>query len=272
MDRLRAVIRFCEPRRSYITIVTNGYAVGRERLEEVRALGVDKIGVSLESMDPAEHDANRNRPGCFANAFQTLELAREVGFDTAVNTTISRMNFDSPGVRRMLEYCRAHSGVTLDVNPAMPVGNWEGRKDLLLTDLQRQMLFEEFSRFGTVRQDVFPRFGCDGCPAIKESVSVNQAGDVYPCVFIHTRLGNLREHSLKDILDNARGFELFREPIQGCLLSGKHEFYERYLTRTFGKPKPYDGIELYNLGPLPKRSSGRGGGQGGCCGSGGKDA
>lgn len=93
----------------------------------------------------------------------------------------------------------------------------------------------------------FPRFGVRGCPAVKESVSINQAGDVYPCVFIHTRLGNLREESLHTILKRASQFRLFREHHPRCLSGEDQEFYDNFLSKTFGKPKPFDGIELYGL-------------------------
>src|SRR5271157_5231575 len=53
---LDALVAARKPAESYITIVTNGAAVSREKLAHVYRLGVDKIAVSIDSTFSAEHD------------------------------------------------------------------------------------------------------------------------------------------------------------------------------------------------------------------------
>ncbi len=245
--RLEKIIDFCEPHRSYITVVTNGYGVTRDMLLHFQGKGVDKIGVSLESFIPEEHDRNRNKPGCFDHAMQTLEMAHSIGLSAAINTTVTRKSFESQGFRKMISYTREHPNITLDVNIAMPVGNWEGRADLMLEPNQVRFLEQQFNLFGNVRRDTYPRFLVRGCPAVKESISINQAGDVYPCVFIHTSLGNLKFDRLSNIIDRAKNFEPFRVHHPVCLCGEDMWFYNNYLRKTFEKPKPYDGISLYKI-------------------------
>ncbi len=59
---LPELIRAARPWKTYISIASNGWLLTEEKLKELKSLGVDKVNMSLDSWDPAEHDAQRNRP------------------------------------------------------------------------------------------------------------------------------------------------------------------------------------------------------------------
>jgi radical SAM protein len=64
----------------------------REAFEKARAVGVRRLGISLDGADAATHDAFRGFEGSFQRTMQMLADARELGMAVQVNTTITRRN------------------------------------------------------------------------------------------------------------------------------------------------------------------------------------
>ena len=66
----------------------------REAFERAKEAGIRRLGISLDGVDAATHDAFRGFDGSFERTMQMLEDARELGLGVQVNTTITRRNFD----------------------------------------------------------------------------------------------------------------------------------------------------------------------------------
>jgi AdoMet-dependent heme synthase len=63
-----------------------------EAFERVREGGVRSLGISLDGMDAATHDAFRGLTGSFDRTMEMLGFARSLGMAVQVNTTITRRN------------------------------------------------------------------------------------------------------------------------------------------------------------------------------------
>jgi radical SAM protein len=64
----------------------------REAFQRVQEAGVSALGISLDGVDAATHDAFRGWEGSFARTMQMLDDARRLGLPVQVNTTITRRN------------------------------------------------------------------------------------------------------------------------------------------------------------------------------------
>lgn len=249
---LNDYIKACQPQKSYLTIVTNGTIADKDRLREVHQLGVDKIGVSIDSIYPEEHDSFRNLKGCHEMAFKTLEMAKEVGMERGMSITFMNENLHTPSIQELIKYCEENE-INIDVNIPQPVGKWEERKDLMLTDENFKYIEDLHKKNIRIRRDIFSRFQRTGCPAASETLYLNNFGEVLPCAFLHTSLGNIRDYELKDILCNAMKFKPLYDYVPKCLVGESPEFMEKYLFKVIGAPKPVDGLKLYGLGkPKPR--------------------
>lgn len=249
------LIRACEPRKSYINLVTNGTIADERRLKEVYDLGVDKIAVSIDSYYPGEHDKFRNLSGCHDRAMRTVDMALKVGLDVGLAVTVMNETLHSDSVQKLIEYV-GEKGINLDINIPQPVGNWDGRTDVLLTDENFEYINNLHRENVHIRRDLYPHIGRAGCPAVKESMHMCIYGYIYPCVYIHCAIGNIREHNLRDIRKNALTVSEFSKYEPKCLGGEDRPFIERYISRGFGKPKPADGIEIFGLGEVrPRRDS-----------------
>lgn len=243
---LERAIKACKPYKSYITLVTNGTVADKKQLECVYHLGVDKIAVSIDSYYPYEHDLFRNLKGCHEKALKTLSIAREIGLDVSLAVTVTNENIHKDSIQKLFDWAVINR-INVELNIPQPIGNWDGREDLILTDNNFRYINDLFLKYPNIRRDLAPNFGRSGCPAVKESLYMSVYGDIYPCVYIHISIGNIRDFSLKNIRKNAMSLREFREYIPRCLAGEDKSFIKEYISQGFGKPKPVDGFRVFNL-------------------------
>ncbi len=65
----------------------------REAFQRAKEAGVQALGISLDGVDTATHDAFRGWTGSFDRTLRMLDDARDLGLPVQVNTTITRRNF-----------------------------------------------------------------------------------------------------------------------------------------------------------------------------------
>lgn len=63
--------------RFHVSVITNGWSADAAALDRLRALGVDQLIVSLNSLRPAVHDESRSRPGSFDHIMRLIAAWRE---------------------------------------------------------------------------------------------------------------------------------------------------------------------------------------------------
>ncbi len=252
-ERLKAIIKLCRPHRCYITVVSNGWAMNRETILELKRLSVDKIAISLDSMIPEEHDTFRNRPGSWQRAIQALSDIVEAGLHTSISTTITHQNLQSDGIQGIFDFAEKH-GYRVDVQIAQPAGKWEGALDYLIDEEDAAWLLKrrdssKVSRNGQIiiNRDIYPRAGTAGCPAVKEFMSLNVAGEVMPCTFIQASLGNIKDKSLREMREAALRNPYFQNYNPVCLSGEDRSFIGKYLQPYIGKKKPMNAYEVFNL-------------------------
>lgn len=69
-----------------------GLLMTEENTRRMLEVGIKRISLSLDGADPATHDGFRGMPGAFEGVMRAVELARQVGMEFQINTTISQHN------------------------------------------------------------------------------------------------------------------------------------------------------------------------------------
>lgn len=253
LPRLRAIIKMCRPHRSYVNVVSNGYLLTPEIIQQLKEDGVSKIAVSIDSGIPEEHDQFRNKPGSWQRAVNAMAEIRGAGLQTCISTTVSHTNLHSDGMRQLFRFAR-EKRYRININPASMAGNWEGRQDVLLTEEDTEYLLQQHLQetsdphgMALIGRDVFLHHGLVGCPAVKEQVSISSSGDVFPCVFIHTALGNIRDQSIKSMIDSALENKYFCRWNDKCLSGEDREFIGAYVEPFADQAKPLNGRKVYGI-------------------------
>lgn len=242
-DELVAAI---DPQKFYITSDTNGWLLTDEKARHLKEIGVEKIQLSLDSLEAKDHDDFRKAPGSHERAMKAIEAAQKAGLSIIIQTVVTKTRLRSEEFENFLQVLNG-KGVPVFVTYAKPVGAWEGHFEELVTredmDYMRDVLEKKYNVF----THLTPSYGLDlGCIAVKRMISVTQYGDVLPCPYIHTSLGNVFEEPLKDIVDRGMNIKCFGEYSDTCFIAEDRKFIDKYVAkRIYGKPLPVPYDEVF---------------------------
>ncbi|MBF0560150.1 MAG: SPASM domain-containing protein, partial [Nitrospirae bacterium] len=127
------------------------------------------------------------------------------------------------------------------------VGDWEGNFDVLVSrdDMDYMRGLEKKYNVFT---HLTPGYGLDlGCIAVKRMVSVTKYGDIMPCPYIHTSLGNFFKEPLKDIIERGLNIKYFGKYMDTCLIAEDRNFIQEYdVKRIYGKSLPVPCSEVFD--------------------------
>lgn len=228
---LNGLIRAVEPDRFHIMLTTNGYFLTREKAIQLAEEGVDKISVSLDSFKPEIHDRFRKHDGAFDRACKALLNAKAAGMQTNINTVVTRQNVRSDDLLDIIGFAE-ENGFTVLLLVATACGKWAGRTDMLINDDDARYLWQLKEAHPAVHRDLYPLFDLGhGCRTMNGLVYIRSNGDLFPCPFIHIRIGNVHTTPLAEIL--ARGWRIryFRDNHTLCLAGEDKAFIGKYLFR-----------------------------------------
>jgi MoaA/NifB/PqqE/SkfB family radical SAM enzyme len=238
------VIEAIGPERYHIHIDTNGWGLDNKRAMHLKEIGVDKIQLSLDGLDPIAHDAFRRKPGSFAWVMRAAEATKAAGMALQIATFIDHARAQSDEYEAFLDMTDA-MGAVVNVQTVKLYGECQGRYDMLLTDADMAHLKEQESRHH-VCTHLTPFYGIDiGCMAAKKVMVFNAWGDVMPCPGMRFILGNIRVNPLERIL--AKGMRYFGKYEPRCRASQDVEFNRLYVART-ETPLPIESVFEFPCG------------------------
>ena len=231
------LVKAIDPEKFFIAMDTNGWLFTEERAREIKALGIGKVNISLDSAHAEEHDAFRRKPGAYAHAIAAIQNAQKAGLLLQVNTVLTKQRAKSDEFIEFLEQMKALN-VTTSVMFARPIGEWTGNMDILLDDEDIAALKALEQKY-SVNSHLSCNYGIDfGCLAVKRLIAITRYGDVQPCFAILVSLGNIFDEPLKDILERGMSFRCFAEKSETCLACVDRAFVKKYHEKTVGKPEP----------------------------------
>ena len=243
---LDELVQAIDPQKFYINCDTNGWFLDDKRAEHLKKIGVDRIQLSLDSLDAEEHDAFRKAKGSYSRSIKAVDSAVNAGLGIFIQTVVSKQRLYSDEFIEFIEYFN-NKGIGVFVTYAKPVGAWEGKFDNLI-DKNDMQYMEELEKKYKVFTHLTPAYGLNmGCIAIKGMFSVTQYGDVLPCPYMHISIGNVFKEPLKDILERAMRIKYFGERVDTCLIAEDKDFIKNYIEKNiYGKPVPVDYSEVFS--------------------------
>ena len=242
-DELVAAI---DPQKFYITSDTNGWLLDDKRAKHLKQIGVDKIQLSLDSLSATEHDEFRKTKGSHARALKAIDASLNAGLNIILSTVVTKQRVRSEEFIEFLEFAKTKN-VGVFVTYAKPVGAWEGNFDALV-NCDDMDYVRNLEKKYNVFTHLTPSYGLDlGCIAVKRMISVTKYGDVMPCPYIHTTLGNFFDEPLKDIVKRGMRIRYFGKHIDTCLIAENRFFIDKYVVnKIYGKPTPVPVSEVFS--------------------------
>ncbi|MFH1724527.1 MAG: TIGR04053 family radical SAM/SPASM domain-containing protein [Elusimicrobiota bacterium] len=215
----------------------------RERVQSMKAAGLDQIAFSLDAHEAGPHDEFRRTPGAFQRTLDGVRFAHEAGIPVQINTCFALWNIAR--LEEMAAFVRGLDIVFWEVFFLVPTGRGRDMGGVSarqfeeaferLHRLSREVRFhvklteaQHYHRFlfqrKTTEEDAgkaTPRPPDKLPPAVnsgKGFVFVDHNGNVCPSGFLPIAAGNLRGGTLPEIYRTARIFRELRDP---ALLKGK---------------------------------------------------
>ena len=246
-DGLDALIPVLKPEKHYISIQTNGLLLTKERAGQLAGLGVNCITTSLDSPKRDVHNRFRGSKRSYDSVMDAVKHGKKAGMQVLVGTTVTHGNLRSKELVEVIRRVNGLGAICL-LNLAVPCGNWEGHRDVVLRGTDRDYLMELMDRFPATSTDHEPGRNEKGCPAAMEKVYITPYGDVLPCPFIHVSFGNVRSHRLQDIVAKMRQVSFLAGYPKICVAAEDPFFHREVLSKLKGPGQcslPVDGGFLF---------------------------
>jgi MoaA/NifB/PqqE/SkfB family radical SAM enzyme len=232
------IVEAIDPQKFYITSDTNGWLLDEKRAFHLKEIGVDKIQLSLDSLNAEEHDSFRHAKGSHARALRAIEAAQQAGLNIIVQTVVTKQRVRSQELIDFIKFLNSKN-VGVFITYAKPVGNWENNMSVLI-DKSDMDYVRELEKKYNVFTHLTPSYGLNlGCIAVKRMVSITKYGDVMPCPYIHVSLGNFFEEPLKVIIERGMKIKFFGKYADTCWIAEDRNFIENYeKKKIYGKKLP----------------------------------
>ena len=234
LDELVAAIG---PDRFFINSDSNGYLLA-EKAQHMKDIGIDRIQLSIDSLNPDEHDEFRRKPGAWQRAMDGIEECKRIGLPLYIQTVVTKQRLHS---QEFLDFLKFYNDMDLTVfiTFAKPIGAYEGHYESMIdqSDLDYERSLEKKYRLCT---HLTPAYDLNmGCIGVKGFVSVTQYGDVQPCPYFHCSIGNILEEPFKDIIRRGLDIKYFGEHYDECFLAQDLPWVKKYVAdKIYGKPVP----------------------------------
>lgn len=246
LERLYKLIEAFGPERFQMILISNGYLMTKEVAKELQRRGLDCVGISLSGMDEEEH--NRSRGGvkdAHKRALTALEYVNDAGMSAWPNLIFGHHNSKSPDLFAALDYAK-EKGYTTYLMMAMPFGAWKDNKmdaeDMkILSEIRKKYdcCFDTWDMYDRKKEKI------TGCWTVNRTY-ISPLGDVLVCPYINIKIGNIKEQSLKEILDYGFSIKYFGEFSPICISAHNHNFREKYLPDEGTIFNPYDAKKIFS--------------------------
>jgi radical SAM protein with 4Fe4S-binding SPASM domain len=203
-----------------LKLFTNGTMIDHSNIDSIEALYFSEVGISLQGADSITHDKITGSRGSFDKAVDAVKLLKSRDIPVNIKTTLMKANFGQyKDIIALAESLQASYIIDPVVSPKD-----DGSKDILINRISEEQL-KTFYQDGLKQEKGKALIGADDfkCPAGKVMAGISAKGDVFPCIQLPEKLGNVFERRFIDIwadssfLDDLRSAKKV-EKCAGCHL------------------------------------------------------
>lgn len=209
---------------------TNGTLITPDVARRLKGAGACAMGISLDSIDPARHDAFRGLAGAFGATVAGMRACREAGLPFQVHTTVMDWNQDE--VCAITDFAVEEGAIAHYIFFLVSVGRGASIEDeaLAVMDnerLLRDIMLKQLEVPIDVKPTCAPQFMrvadqlgvptrfTRGCLAGDTYCIVSPEGMVRPCAYMLEEAGNVRERPFDEIWRDSELFKRLRSRTYG---------------------------------------------------------
>lgn len=195
-----------------VNLITNGSLATADRAASLKAAGLDTAQVSLESPDPAVHDALCGVDGAWERTVAGIAALRKAGISVQTNSTITSLN--RCGLTRLPAFLSSIGVRRFSMNLFIPAGRGLTQDELFVPYSEAGMIVDRVRRAAheaamtffwysptpyCVYNPVARGLGNKSCAAMDGLLHVNPRGEILPCSSWPESLGSLTERRFSEL-------------------------------------------------------------------------
>ncbi|NMB34858.1 MAG: radical SAM protein [Firmicutes bacterium] len=190
---------------SVFMVYTNGTLIDEKTADRMAELANLSPAFSLEGW--RENTDARRGTGTFDKITRSMDLLRERGVFIGASVTSMRNNIEELFSDDFVDFLVGKGVTYMWSFHYIPIGR-NPNVELMLTPEQRAWMFKRIRKLRKAKPILIADFWNDGevtggCIAGgRKYCHINAAGDVEPCAFVHFAADNIRNKSLKEVLQN----------------------------------------------------------------------
>jgi len=221
-----------------LVMAVNGTLVDEKMARKMQDSGIQRMSVSIDGATAESHDRFRQVPGAFEGALRGIRLAKKVGLEFQINTTITRQN--SHELPAILELAIDLGAAAHHLFLLVPTGRGRELKDQQVAAQEYEEILTWFydqkersplhlkatcapQFYRILRQKArkegknvtYQNFGLDattrGCLGGVSFCFISHLGQVQPCGYLELDCGNIRENTLEQIWTKSHIFRDLRD-------------------------------------------------------------
>jgi len=113
---------------------------------------------------------------------------------------------------------------------------WQKMTDIICDDKDREYLKKMRKEYKNFVRNIWNPFDKNhekilGCTTVNR-LYITPIGDVLVCPYVHIKIGNIFESSLKEIVDYGFSIKYFRNHSNLCLAGEDKEFINKFMTKS----------------------------------------
>lgn len=247
--KLFRLIETIGPERFFVIMTTNGWFVTEELAKKLAKSGMDRLSVSITGLDAEQHDNFMKKKGAHQRALDAMKFAHDNGMLAVPTIAVGHYNAQSEELERFCEFSAEHGYIT-HFNLAMPSGYWKNNSDVIIDAQDRARIDALRKKYDNIIYDMWNPFdkNCEellGCNCVNR-LYITPKGDVFPCPFLHIKIGNIKEQPLQEIVDFGFSIRHFHDFNDKCLAGEDTDFLEKYTREGMSVFNPLDAREIFS--------------------------
>lgn len=197
-----------------VNVASNGTLINEKNIKKI--IGTfDSVTISMDGINKETHDEIRGVSGVYDKAMGALRLFKKYNFPTAVNMVITKKNYNQ--IEKYIEFFKKENIPT----QLTPVHDYETsfltvKKDLKEIDVKlfkklwlqlskkyeflNNFFYKYVPTFFESPKNLFDKYTCFAGTTM---MFVNPYGEIFPCEFYRSKMGDLKEESLSEIWKRA---------------------------------------------------------------------
>ncbi|MCE2393209.1 radical SAM protein [Candidatus Poribacteria bacterium] len=221
-----------------VVMGTNGVLLNDETVQKMSDHGVAGAGISLDAVDPVNHDKFRGMDGAWEGTMNGVEALKRANLDFLVQTSVTRWNYDE--IPQIVDFAYELGAKVFNLYFLVRTGRGKTVMDITPAQYERMLstLFElqakyrgkmlvaakcapHYKRVIYEQQSDSPflqAYPSGTCPCGIYYCRITPEGDLTPCPYMPVNVGNLKTESFATLWNQSKVFHELRDR---KLLEGK---------------------------------------------------